>query len=204
MGGTEERASPPGGSRAKPWLFLLPLLLPLHVWAAAGSFDPEEGLTPVIEDTTRPQNCTVTYLVTDTATNDVYAARMVIPSGENERAVKGLMPCPKDIPLRVPTRALEVCISRAADPKTCVFADMGRGFEKQPLISNTVEETSSCASDTASQIGLACARAGALELCGVGCGPSPQAAIAAAVSRCAAKHQRSCPVTGSLPVLAPR
>ena len=202
---------PLAGRGAAPRPFFLPamallasLLLP-HAHAAVDTFDPASGLPPVVEDTTRAEDCTVTYLVTDITTNDTYGVRMRIAPGPNERpASNNLMPCPKSIPLRLASRALDVCIARALDPKVCVFADMGRDFEKRPAVSNSVESTSSCASDKATHVGVACWRAGELQVCGVGCGASPAAAVTAAASRCEAKHQRPCPVTGALPVLAPR
>ena len=172
--------------------------------AATNTFAPDDGLPPIVEDTTKAADCTVTYLVADTATNDLYAVRMRIAPGVDERPVNGVMPCPRAVPLRVATRALDVCVDRAADPKNCVFADMGRGFETQPTASNTAENTSSCASDAASDIGVACWPSGELQVCGVGCGASPAAAVAAAVKRCETRHQRSCPITGALPVPAPR
>jgi hypothetical protein len=93
---------------------------------------------------------------------------------------------------------------RAADIKDCVFADMARAFQRRPNADASTENTSRCASDKATDIGIACWRSGELRICGVGCGISPAAAVSAAVVRCEAKHQRQCPITGSLPVLAPR
>lgn len=183
---------------------LLALTLTTRAQAAAGTFEADDGLPPVVEDTMKAEDCTVTYLVADIATGDMYGVRMRITPAPNARPVNNLMPCPKDIPLRVATRALDVCIARASDPKVCVYADMGRDFEKRPAVSNSVESTSGCASDKAASIGVACWRMGALQICGVGCGASAEAAITAAVGRCEAKHQRSCPITGALPVLAPR
>lgn len=186
-------------------LFLACLLfLAGPAWAATNTFSPDDGLPPVVEDTTKAADCTVAYLVTDLATNDLYAVRMRIAPAADERPVNDLMPCPREIPPRIATRALDVCVDRAADPKSCVFADMGRDFADQPTASNTSEDAARCASDKASDIGVACWRAGELQVCGVGCGNSPAAAVAAAVRRCEARHQRSCPITGSLPVLAPR
>jgi hypothetical protein len=173
-------------------------------WAAPSSFDIQNELPAVIKDTTKAADCTVTYLVTDIATNDTIAVRMQITPDQNDQPVNNLMPCPPEIPPRVASRALDACVVRAADPKNCVYADMSRGFENKPNPDNSSENSSRCASDKASDIGIACWLSGDLQVCGVGCGGSPQSAITAAVSRCEAKHQRRCPITGSLPVLAPR
>jgi hypothetical protein len=172
--------------------------------AAPRSFDIQNELPAVIKDTTKPADCTVTYLVTDITTNDTIAVRMQISSDQNDQPVNNLMPCPTEIPPRVASRALDTCIVRAADPKNCVYADMSRGFENKPNPDNSSENSSRCASDKASDIGIACWLSGDLQVCGVGCGGSPQSAITAAINRCEAKHQRQCPITGSLPVLAPR
>jgi hypothetical protein len=172
--------------------------------AGTSTFDINGGLPPVIVDTTKAANCTVTYLVTDITTNDMIAARMQIAPDPNERPVNNLMPCPPEVPPRVASRALDVCTIRAADPNNCVYADMGRNFEKQPRVDNTAENNARCASDKATDIGVACWRAGELQVCDVGCGNSPASAVSAAVERCEAKQQRQCPITGSLPVLAPK
>jgi hypothetical protein len=81
---------------------------------------------------------------------------------------------------------------------------MARGFERQPKADNSAENFSRCSSDKATDIGVACWLSGDLHVCGAACGGSPDTAISAAVSRCEAKHQHQCPITGSLPVLAPR
>jgi len=172
--------------------------------AAPSTLDLLNTLPPVVEDTTKPPNCTVTYLVANIVTNDVIAVRMRIAPDMNDRAVKNLLPCPPVIPPRVASRALDACILRAADPKNCVYADMGRDFDKRPNINNSAENSSRCASDKTSDIGIACWRSGELQVCGVGCGDSPEAAKTSAINRCEAKHQRQCPITGSLPVQAPR
>ncbi len=86
-------------------------------------------MPPVILDTKAPPACTVTWLLDDTANNDIFAARMRIDPGDQDSPVNGRMPCPTNIAPRVADRALEVCTSRTADPKTCVFADMARDFE---------------------------------------------------------------------------
>jgi hypothetical protein len=163
-----------------------------------------DDLPPVIEDTAKAADCVVTYLVTDISTNDMIAVRMRIAPHETDRPVNNLMPCPKDVPPRVASRALDVCALRAADPKTCVYADMSREFEKHPSANNTAENTSRCASDQAADIGVACWSAGRPQVCASACGDSPESAVAAAVARCETKQQRSCTITGSLPVLAPQ
>jgi hypothetical protein len=173
-------------------------------WAAPGSFDSPNTLPPVIEDTTKAEDCTVAYLVTDIRTNDTLEVRMQIRHDFNDHPVKNLYPCPPTIPPRLASRALDACIARAADPKDCVFADMSRGFEKQPKADNTAENYARCQSDQATDIGIACWRSGELQVCATSCGDSPATAIKAAVSRCEAKHQQQCPITGSRPVLAPR
>jgi hypothetical protein len=180
------------------------LAIPIAAYAAASGLDSLNALPPVIEDTTQAPPCTVTWLVTNIATNDTFAVRMRIAPDKDDQPVNHLMPCPPDVPPRVASRALDACILRAAEPKDCVFSDMARGFEKRPNVDNTSENASRCASDKASDIGLACWRANGRDVCGTGCGNSPEAAISAAASRCEAKHQQRCPITGSRPVLAPR
>jgi hypothetical protein len=172
--------------------------------AAPGSFDLQNAPPPVVEDTMKAANCTVTFLVSDIATNDMLAVRMMIAPKADDLPVNNRMPCPPDIPPRVAARALDACVIRAAEPNDCVYADMGRDFAARPNTNNSAENASRCVSDKASEIGVACWRSGELQICGVGCGDSPASAITAAVSRCEAKHQRQCPITGSIPVLAPR
>jgi hypothetical protein len=113
------------------------------------------------------------------------------------------MPCPSLVPPRVAETALDGCRQHAGKKTDCVFADMSRGFHEAPVISNTSENASRCASDQASQIAIACWHAGDFAVCNVGCGPSPDAAVVAARNRCEAKHQQSCPITGVLPVQGP-
>jgi hypothetical protein len=180
------------------------LFSPGFTRAAPSSFDIQNELPAVIKDTTKAADCTVTYLVTDITTNDTIAVRMQISPDQNDQPVNNVMPCPKEIPPRVASRALDACVIRASDPRNCVYADMSREFENRPNTDNTSENGSRCASDKASDIGVACWLAGDLQVCGVGCGNSPQSAITAAVNRCEAKHLRQCPITGSQPVLAPR
>jgi hypothetical protein len=182
------------------WLFATPAA----ALAGTTSSDITSGLPPVVQDTTKPPNCTVTYLVTDVASNDTIAVRMQIAPNPHDEPVNNVMPCPSDIPPRVASRALDACTRRAADPKSCVFADMGRDFDKRPRLDNSAENNARCMSDKATDIGLACWRSGELQVCDVGCGNNAASAIAAAAERCEAKQQRQCPITGSLPVLAPR
>lgn len=172
--------------------------------AAPMAFDLPNPPPPAITDATKGAPCTVTWLISDIATNDTLAVRMTITARADVRPVNGLYPCPATIAPRVAIRALDACVTRAADSKTCVYTDMGRDFDKRPAVNNSAENTSRCASDKASDIGVACWRSGRLEICGTGCGDSPESAIAAAVNRCESKHQKSCPITGSLPVLAPK
>jgi hypothetical protein len=190
----------------KRFLLALCLLIGMHAPGFAGvdlsNIDTE--LPPVIADTTAAAGCTVTYLLEDVATNDITAVRMKVARDANDRVSGDRLPCPKDVPPRVGTRAMEECIRRAGDPKTCVFADMARDFEKRPTIALTAENASRCSSDKSTDIGLACWHAGTFDVCAVACGDSPEKAVATAINRCESKHQRQCPVSGSLPVLAPQ
>ncbi len=178
------------------------------IWALAGgavkagplSFDQPSYVPPVIVDSKAPATCTVTYLVADAANNDLYAARMRIEPAEADTAVDNHLPCPAAMPPRVGLRALDVCTSHAAEAKSCVFADMGRGFEREPGVHNTAENASRCASDKASDLGVACLTGGRLAVCNVACGRSPAEAQALARTRCEDKQQHSCPVTASVPV----
>ncbi len=181
------------------------LLWTLPARAVIQGFEVEDDVPPVIEDSTSAASCTIAWLVTDLSTHDTLVARMLVPSAPNERPVDNQMPCPKMVAPRIAARALDACVVRAAEPRTCVYGDMARDFLKRPTANNTAENTSRCASDRASDIGIACARAdGEAQLCAVACGNSPEAAIAAAVGRCETKHQLACDLTGSQPVLAPR
>lgn len=167
------------------------------------SWELKLGLPPVVQDSTKPRQCTVTYLVEDIATNDAYAARMQISPAEDARPTGNLMPCPAMVSPRLAARALDECTSRAADPRSCVFADMSRGFQTEPELRNTAENASRCPSDRFSHIGIACWKSGTLDVCNVGCGPTAEEAQARARARCADKHQTVCPVSESVPVLAP-
>jgi hypothetical protein len=188
------------------WTVLLTLLLasaagdatPLHF--DLGSFAPPAAP----ENAGRPRGCTITYLVEDDAANETFAARMMFTPATNAAAQNGRIPCPTLIPPRVAEAALDGCREHAANKGDCVFADMSRGFETAPGIPNTAENASRCASDQASQIAIACWRSGNLDLCNVGCGSTPQAAIATARDRCQLKHEKQCTITGALPVEAPQ
>jgi hypothetical protein len=173
--------------------------------AGAGplSFDLHLNVPPVVADSKAPVGCTVTYLIADTANNDLFAARMRIASAESDTPVDNRMPCPRDVPTRVASRALDMCMSRAEGPKSCVFADMARGFEREPNIDNTSEIASRCSSDKFFDIGAACWMSGTLSVCDVACGSTPAEAVARAKTRCEDKHQHSCPVTATVPVSGP-
>ena len=142
-------------------------------------------------------------ITADVANDDMFAARMRIASAETDAPVNGRLPCPRSIPVRVAGQALDVCTNRALDPKTCVYADMARGFENEPELRNTAENASRCTSDHASYIGVACWMSGRFSVCNTGCGDAPEEAVAQAKTRCEDKQQRSCPITGAVPVAGP-
>lgn len=175
----------------------------LPVLAVPVNWDLQINPPPIIADSTRPRACTIAWLVDDIATNDVFAVRMQITPAEDATPVGDRIPCPANVPPRLAARALDVCTARAGDPRRCVFADMGRGFEREPDVRNSAENAARCASDKFTHIGLACWKAGALEVCDVGCGRSAADAQAEARSRCAEKQQKICNIAGSLPILAP-
>jgi hypothetical protein len=169
--------------------------------AAPMPFSTNEAPPPVVVDTTKPRQCTIAYLVVDSATNDVLVPRMIVEPNPDEKGVGGLLPCPAMVPPRLAARALDTCLSRAADPKTCVFGDMSRGFEERPDARNSAENTSRCASDVDSYIGIACWRMGDLDVCNVACGKAAQEAKDLARGRCEVKHQKRCDITGAVSVL---
>jgi hypothetical protein len=171
--------------------------------AGPQSFDLDLHVPPVIADSTAPTKCTVTYVIADLANNDLYAARMRIDQAETDFPTHNRLPCPPDPPPRVGLRALDVCVSRSGESKYCVFADMGRGFEQRPDIHNTAENASRCASDKASDIGVACWMSGKLSVCNVACANSPQDALVQARARCEDKQQHDCPITATVPVSGP-
>lgn len=187
----------------RPWLrgvVLSSLLAGGAVNAGPLPFDLQVFVPPVIADSKAPVTCTVTYMIADIANNDLYAARMRIASAETDVAVDNRLPCPAAMPPRVGLRALDVCTTRAGEAKSCVFADMSRGFDSAADIHNTSENASRCASDKASDIGVACWMAGKLSVCDVACGNSPEESLSLARGRCEDKQQHSCPIIATLPV----
>lgn len=190
------------------WLgWLLPALGPLLSVGAASAgtipFDLLLSVPPVVADSQAPAGCTVTYLIADTANSDLFAARMRIASAETDSPVNNRMPCPPEIPPRVGLQALDECITRTNESKYCVFADMSRGFEREPAIHNTSENASRCSSDKFSDLGAACWMSGKLSVCDVACGNSPAQAVAQARARCEEKQQQACPITATVPVSGP-
>jgi hypothetical protein len=182
------------------FLALAVLLMARAAWAGPLSFDLELHVPPVIADSQAPLGCTVTYMIEDTSNGDLFAQRMQIASAETDQPVDHKLPCPANVSSRLAAEALQPCLIRATDPKTCVYADMARGFERQPDIRNTAENASRCRSDQASHIGVACWMSGALPVCDVACGQSPIQAASQARARCEDKQQRACPIAGSVPV----
>lgn len=167
-------------------------------------FNRDLAIPPVVEDQARPAQCTIAFLVMDVGTNDVFASRMRITPQPNARARGNRMPCPEPVPPRMATRALDACTTRVDDPNKCVFADMSRGFELQPVERNTASNGSHCSSDKAEFIGLACWRTPeGLDVCNVACGGDEKDALSQAKARCEDKHGRACVITGAVPVLAP-
>jgi len=190
----------------RPWLVAVTLLLSLgSAWSGPLPYvSPRDvELPPLIEDTMAPKQCVIAYLVADARMNDLYAARMQITPAANARPVDGRLPCPRAVPPRLAAQAMENCKARVADPNDCVFADMARGFEAEPEERNTAENTSRCASDRYSHIGVACWKAEARDVCNVSCGQTEEEARSQARVRCESKHQRSCEITGVLPILLP-
>jgi hypothetical protein len=187
------------------WLYatLAAVLMSSAGRAGPVPFDIPLNVPPVIADSTAPMLCTVTYLIADLANNDLFASRMRIAPAETESPVQNRMPCPPSVPPRVALRALDTCTTRAGEAKYCVFADMGRGFEREPEIRNTSENAARCASDRFSDIAVACWSTGKMSVCNVGCGNAPQEAVANARARCEDKQQKLCPITASMPVSGP-
>jgi hypothetical protein len=180
------------------------LLLVASARAATLDFSNDDTVPPVVTDTTRPRKCTIAYLVTDVATNDVYVSRMEVDSAPDANPTRGRYPCPTNVPARVATRAMESCLVRAGDSRYCVFGDMARGFENRPDARLTAENTSRCASDLYSYIGIACWKAGERNICDVACGGTEQEAKDMARGRCEVKQQQRCGVTGAAPILPPQ
>ncbi len=167
------------------------------------TFDLDLHVPPVIAGSTAQTKCTVTYLIDDLTNNDLYAMRMRIDPGEADVPVQNRLPCPTTIPPRIGMRALDICTTRTGEAKYCVFADMGRGFERDPDIHNTAENAARCTSDTASDIGVACWMSGNMSVCNVACANSPHEALIQAKARCEDKQQHSCPITATVPVSGP-
>jgi len=157
----------------------------------------------VLEGVGTLRACTVTYLLEDYVANQTYAARMQFTPSPTAVPLYARLLCPSLVPRMVADTALNLCRSHANKAADCVFADMSRGFQDKPELANTSESASRCMSDHASQIAIACANSGDSAVCNVGCGEDGAAAIAAARSRCEATHQKSCAVTGLLPVSVP-
>jgi hypothetical protein len=184
----------------------LVLSLQFTIFAAEAGplpFDLQLHIPPVISDSTAPVKCTVTYLVADLTNNDLYAARMRIDSADTDSPVQNRLPCPATLPPRLGLRALDICTTRTGESKYCVFADMARGFEREPDIHNTAENAARCGSDKASDIGVACWMSGTLAVCNVACANSPHDALDQARTRCEDKQQHSCPITATAPVSGP-
>ena len=176
------------------------LLVPASSKAGPLAFDDPTDLPPVIRDSQSAIACTVTYLILDTANGDIFAQRIRVPPSDGDLAVNHRLPCPTDTLPRLSNFAREVCTVRAADRKTCVYADMSREFAGRPEISNTDADASRCRSDTANAIGAACWINGASPVCNVACGMTPAEALTKARSRCQEKQQRPCPASVVLPV----
>lgn len=185
-------------------LLALLLLWPVAAMSAPLPFDRDLAIPPVVEDTGAPVQCTVTYLIADTATNDTFLLRMRIAPAPNAKAQRNRMPCLSPIPPRLSVRAIDACAVRVEDPNQCVYADMARGFEREPIARNTSSDASRCQSDQAEFIALACTRIGALDLCSVACGQSEDEAKSHARARCEDKHQRSCPALSAASVADPQ
>lgn len=180
------------------------LLVGRAALAAPVGTSNDESVPPVVTDTTKPRQCVIAYLVTDVATNDMFVSRQQVEPPKDQTASRGRYPCPTDVPARVATRALEPCLVRAGDLKFCVFGDMARGFENRPDVRQTAENTSRCASDLATYIGIACWKAGDRDICNVACGDTEQAARDLARGRCEVKQQKRCTITGATLILPPQ
>ena len=183
---------------------VLALLSASAALAAPLSTSNDDSVPAVVTDTTKPRKCVIAYIVTDVGTNDTFVSRQQVEPAQQEQASRGRYPCPTEVPARVATRALEPCLARAGDLKLCVFGDMGRGFEERPDARQTAENTSRCASDLASYIGIACWKAGNRDVCNVGCGNTEQEARNQARGRCEVKQQKRCTITGAAEILPPQ
>jgi hypothetical protein len=185
-------------------MLALGVLAPLHT-ARPGPMPPARGsgIPPIVEDSGAPQQCTIAYLVTHVLTNDTFLVRMRLTPGDDARPVRNRFACPSPVPARFGIRALDACTVRADDANQCVYSDMARGFEREPIGRNTAENQSRCRSDQWNFIGLACRKSGAIDLCAVGCGNTEPEAIAQARTRCEEKHQASCAITQAAPIAVP-
>lgn len=172
--------------------------------AAPLSFSGDGSVPSVVTDTAKPRQCAIAYLVADVGTNDLYVSRHQIASSPDETPSRGRYACPTAVPARVATRALEPCQARAGDRKLCVFGDMGRGFESRRDPRLTAENTSRCASDLASYIGIACWKSDDVNVCNVACGNTEQEARDLARGRCEVKQQKRCEITGAAEILPPQ
>ena len=184
-------------------ILALMVVLPLASATIAAPVSTSTGSTvpPVVTDTSKPRQCVIAYLVTDVGTNDTFVSRHQIEPAQDEKPSRGRYACPTEVPARVATRALEPCLVRAGDLKLCVFGDMGRGFENRPDARQTAENTSRCASDLATHIGIACWQAGDRDVCNVACGNTEQEARDQARGRCEVKQQKRCTITGAVEIL---
>ena len=190
---------------ARALLVLMAALLTARAGLAAPvTFSNDESVPAVVTDTTKPRQCVIAYLVTDAGTNDMFVSRHQVAPAQDETAARGRFACPTQIPARIATRALEPCLARAADSKLCVFADMARGFENRSDARQTAENTSRCASDLASYIGVACWNAGDRDVCNVACGATEQEARDQARGRCEVKQLKRCEITGAVAILPPQ
>lgn len=185
-------------------MFLVYALLPVTSGQTAPlPFDRDLNIPPIIEDSGAPVQCTVAFLITDISTNDTFLMRMRIAPTEEARPTRNRLPCPAAIPPRMAVRALDVCTVRTEDPNNCVYTDMARGFDRDPVQRNTASNGSRCRSDQSDFIALACWNANGLDVCGVACGQTEADARTQARARCEEKHQQSCAIIGSAPVLVP-
>ena len=134
----------------------------------------------LLEGVGKLRACTVTYLIEDYAANEIYASRMQFTPSPTAVPLRDRLPCPALVPPLVADTALNLCRDHADKKTDCVFGDMDRGFHDKPDLANTSEAASRCMSDQASQIAVACWNSGGSDVCNVGCGEDPAAAIAAA------------------------
>jgi hypothetical protein len=166
-------------------------------------FQRDLFIPPIVEDSGAPLQCTVAYLVADITTNDTFLIRMRIAPSDVDRPVSNRLPCPNPIPPRLAVRALDACTVRAENPNRCVYTDMARGFEREPLGQNTASNGSRCRSDQFDFIGVACWNADGLDVCSVACGRTEVEAITQARTRCEDKHQQTCPKAAAAAIPVP-